>query len=557
MNEPQVSSLMSRLLELSKNLDNTTVPKEILTSYFGPEISNFKGILPDDESKNKATSILKGFYSLAFDKGLRRNTILKISSIEQTEKPVFLLSRSAWIDQVEKKAGENFTNLQGVLFLDVASLNYANKAVENSNIGGDFLLQRVARLLNQALESIDEETKNSFDFITCRYGGDEFAVAVIRKSEIQNHQIDLNEVLAKIKTKISSGKAYYKRQGKDSSKEENIQLKEEETKAIKTPGGELDRLIFITALQKGLVVDEKEIALIKTIFGIDDSGNDEDKINKINEYFKQYQIKEPNYETEALFIMHDLAQKQLEFAPSLYLANLLDQKDEEINGKKPDFQKNKRLISLLRFIKRGLNDRLLGGERVLGFEDFLEHIKRGDFSQVIGIEMKFVKELNDHFSMVIADDVIRQLFNHLKTGIGDEVASQLYFYRRGGSFFIGVKRGVNLNEEYIDKLKQAATSFSVSEVLSNKLSSPLQILLGLAIWQDPRFEDLNRFMEDLDKDWYQKVPEDIRNEIKKRSIELPQKPERLDKIFSQLTLENLYRLFFGSEKRGEERRKRA
>lgn len=172
--------------------------------------------------------------------------------------------------------------------------------------------------------------------------------------------------------------------------------------------------------------------------------------------------------------------------------------------------------------------------------------------------MKFVKELNDHFSIVIADDIIRKLYNYLKTNFGDEVASQLYFYRRGGSFFIGVEQGVNLNEEFINQLRKATTSFSISEILSYQLLGELLIPLGLAVWQDPRFEDLNRFMEDLDKDWYQKVPENIRNEIKKGgSIKLPQKPERLDKILSQLTLENLYRLFFGSEKRGEERRKRA
>lgn len=543
------TSYLSKLYNKEQLPPNLQIPRSVLESYFGKEIFVFESILPDEAQKNKATSILEGFFSLAFDSGLRREISFRYQEKEYKEKPVYLLSRSAWINQIEQRTGKNFQGLQGVIMLDIAGLNNANKVTEDVSTGGDFLLQITARLLNEALDEINPNLRNSFDFIPCRYGGDEFAVAVIKKDKNFSQDINLGEILEGIKAKISSEKAFYNRDGE--IKEESIALKDKETKALSLPADEVDKLIFINALSSGIVLDTNDIEIIKMIF------TEKGKVNQqaLEDYFRRYQIQEPDYETEALFIMHDLVNKHPELSLPLYLANRLDSKDEEINGKNPGFRKNKRLISLLRFIKRSLGDRLLSGGDVLTFADFQKHLKRRDFVQVLGIEMKFIKEFNDHFSMVVADDVIRQLFNQLKNCLDENDLKQLFLYRRGGSFFIGIRPGVNLRNDFLENLQKLVSNFKVETILAHRLTIPLKIPLGLAIWDSPSINKLKEFMENLDRDWYSKVPEEIRNKIKREEkIQLPEKPDTLDGLLRQLTLENLYHLFFSSNKRGKERR---
>ncbi len=480
---------------------------------------------------------------MAFDKGLIRSVSLEINGKKHEEKQAYLLSRSAWIDQIEQKTDENFEGFQGVIMLDIAGLNNANKVTEDGSIGGDFLLQRTAKLLNQALDEINPDLINSFDFIPCRYGGDEFAVAIIKKKDaVFNQKIDLESILAEIRKKITSEKAFYNRDGE--VKEELIALKEKETKAISMPTNEVDRLIFISLLRSGIVIDADDIEIIKMIF----TENGEVDKQAIKDHFRKYYIQEPDYETEAESLKNDLINKHPEFSASLHLANFLDKKDEEENGQTSE----KRLISLLKFIKKSLGDRLLNGERVLSFNDFQEHLKIKEFEQVVGIEMKFVKELNDHFSMVIADDIIKQFFNYLKNKIDDTILSRLYIYRRGGSFFIGVKKGANLPEDFYQKLEFVASNFSVLNILGRKTSS-LNIPLSFKVWDNPDIDKLKEFMDSLDEYWYSKVPEDVREKVKNGDIKLPEKPKTIDQLFAQLTLDNLYLLFFGSEKRGKER----
>lgn len=529
--------LQQRLIQLSGELPlvNETDPRRfILESYFGKEIGDF---FPENhELKDKATPLLYGFYSRVFDPGLQKSVSIEINGEKQEEnEPQYLLTRAAWIDQIKKKSDDNFQNLTGVLMLDVANLSGAN-AVSQEN--GDLLLLRVSRLLNQFLLELSEDIRSAFEFIPCRYGGDEFSVAVIKKPG-QEKDIDLDKVLENIKNKINEENAYYS-DGKLTTLKP-IELKEKATKAINFSDMQgIDKEIFLWALKKGSVVDEEQIRVLKIVFN-----NDE---NRIRKYLRENQRKERDYSTKALFLMHDIAQKHPELVTPLYLANLLDQQNGDKN--------HTRLISVLGFVEDVLYDSLLG-EMVQTFDDFKEHLKRGEFSQVFGVELKFVKELNDHFSMIVTDEMIKAFYKQLKGKISPEDIDKIQFFRRGGGFFIAVKNSSQLS----DKTKEQLSGFSFFNIddISERPAN-LNIPVGVYEWNDPDIEKLGEFMQEMDKKWYQMVredpnlKEDIKNAIQSEiEIKLPEIDP--NNPLESLNIDNLYRLFFGSEKRGLQRRK--
>jgi GGDEF domain-containing protein len=513
---PEIKSLLQAYCEAP-----STIPKEaegVIMSYYGDEINQLEGILPTDE-RQKSTSILKNFYERAFDLGLRKNQ-------------VWMLSRASWIDQTKRKSGENFSNLAGVLMLDIANLSGAN-AVSEEN--GDKLIATVAQSITEYLSNLPENEKNKYQFIPCRYAGDSFVIAVIQSKEEQANGQDLERYLKEIEAAIGKKQARYKINGKEETK--GIKLKPGETKSIRVPEEEIKREIFLWALNRGSVLDINEIDLIMAVFN-----NDAEKIRK---YLKENRRLEKDYQTEALSLMNDLAQKHSELAPPLYLANLLDQKANDGN--------HTRLISVLRFVEQSLYDPLLG-EMVLSFDDFKSHLERREFSQVFGIEMRFVKEINDHFSMVVADEVIRELYGFIKSLIGEDILESVRIYRRGGSFFIGVKSGAALPAEVNARLGNLK-NFSLRKILGQTVD--LEIPLGLYQWENPNIKDLGNFIDGCDQSWYKNIsfPPNIKSAIETgATISLPEINQ--ENFWQQLTLDNLYKLFFGSQKRGKGRREK-
>ncbi|MGB9882981.1 MAG: hypothetical protein ACPLRN_00470 [Microgenomates group bacterium] len=508
---------------------------KILMSYYGDDINRLEGVLPEDHQREKSISVLKQFYSLVFDKGLQKKVSIEINGVKQEENSQYLLSRPGWLDQIKRRSGDNFENLSGILMLDVANLSGANNV---SPENGDLLLLRVARLLNESLDGLPEEIKKSYQFIPCRYGGDEFAVAVIKNAGVEASQINLEAILQQIKDKISQQEAYYSVNGQSNS--QKIELKEDATKVISLPNAGIDREIFIWAVNKGSVINQKEIEFLKQFFGKDE--------NKIREYLKKNQRPKRDYSTEALFLMHDLASKHPELAVPLYLANLLDQKANDEN--------HTRLISVLRFVDEALYDPLLG-EMVNSFEDFKNHLEREEFSSVFGMELKFVKEVNDSFSMVVADEMIKAFYQVINNQLGDE-ADKVKIFRRGGSFFIGLKKGATLSEKTIDKLKRL-TTLKIDKVFEYPVN--LEIPVSPYQWENPDIKKLGEFMGEMDKSWYQVVkerndlPEDLKDAKGNISVNnMSQVIIDANNPLTSLTLTNLYRLFFGSKKRGEKRR---
>ncbi len=363
-------------------------------------------------------------------------------------------------------------------------------------------------------------------------------MAVIKNAKVEASQINLEAILQQIKEKISQQKAYYSVNGKFNS--QKIKLKEEATKAISLPNAEIDREIFLWAVNKGSVINQKEIEFLKQFFGKDE--------NKIREYLKKNQRPKRDYSTEALFLMHDLASKHPELAVPLYLANLLDQKADDEN--------HTRLILVLRFVDEALYDPLLG-EMVGSFEDFKNHLARGEFSRVFGMEFKFIKEVNDSFSIVVTDEMIKAFYQVINNQLGDE-ADKVKIFRRGGSFFIGLKKGATLSQEAIDKLTELKT-LKINKIFEQHVK--LEFPIGPYQWIDPDIKKLGEFMREMDKSWYQVVKErnDLSEDLKdaKGNISVEKMSEVVvdpNNPLTNLTLANLYRLFFGSEKRGEKRR---
>lgn len=501
---------------------------ELIMSYYGDEINQLEGVLPNSEG-DKYTSLLKNFYHLIFDPGLSRS----VSTQKEKFGPVYLLTRSAWIDQIEKRLGENFNNLIGIVMIDIADLSKVNQI---SSTYGDLLLVKAALGLEEALRKIEKKYQNYW-LIPCRYGGDEFSIAVIKKSEEEEKKIlDPEQVLKEVKSEISSKKHFYKN-NEGTEIEENISLKLESTKVIEVPDDEISKKIFFWSLNQGSVLDEKEIAIFKKVF--------DDDPDKIEEYLRVNLRKLINKEYP-LIAMQALSKKHPELAGPLFLADVLDQEETRVKNSPNPIRRRLKLI--LRLIDRSLNDCLLN-DRILSFADFKDHLS--DFNAVIGIEMKFIKELNDHYSMVLADEIIKSLYQKIIQQIPENEQPKIQIFRRGGSFFIGIKEP--LDQETSDALK-SFKSLEITSIFDHQLLSSLSIPLATVVWEGPVINNLDQFIKNMDDQWYRNIKAEnplLEDKIKSGNIF---SPEITDPI-NQLTLNNLFSLFFLSKKRGEDRRR--
>ncbi len=504
---------------------------KVLLGYYGDEINNLEGILPNGERYNY-TSLLFNFYRLVLDQGLSR----RIEFNEERGEPVYLLTRFAWIDQIERRSGENFANLEAILMFDVANLYGANQVTEAN---GDLLLNKMGRIIIEKVEDLEKLYPGYF-FIPCRYGGDEFALAIIRDSDYSGeHQtIDYQQLLGEIKKSVGQKNHLYWNEADDEGVNQPIKLKEEATKVIMIPQDPIKREIFYWALSRGSVIDENEIDLFMKAF--------DNNRELIERYLRENKRAPFDYQIDDLFLMMDLAEKHPELAGFLFLANVLDQRE----GKG-----NRRLVSLLRLVDRALFDRLLG-DLVLSFEDFKAHLKRGEFQGgVIGIEMKLIKEVNDHFSMAVADEIIKALYREIISKIPKEERDKVQIFRRGGSFFIGLRQP--LGEDALRALT-SLSSITINEIFGRRLPKPLVIPLASLFDSKLHLAGLKKFINLLDKEWYKNVIRENSSfieELKKGKIQKPIIESTSDSLFDFLTTKILLSLFFTSEKRGKQRRK--
>lgn len=406
-------------------------------TIYGPEIDHLEGIEPEKKADvEKATTILKHFYTHALDFGLLESTQYHTPWAETHKTtPVAILRRSAFTDFMKNTIVENYGKPVNFIIFDIKNLRGADL------IGAaEWMLHNVAAQF-QDIAGQTQRQINQLTIQSCRFGGDEFALGIV--GDITDTQ--LADIRTKIKAVIHALPGHYKEYDRDLTTLQktnerivsgNIDIND---KTAKLPLDDYGQLIFLSHLRYGLILTEKEIDNIKISYP---KKADFDK-------FMDRLSPSPIYPKDKMELDEKIAylkQKHSELFLPLSLAESLDAMTRT----------DKRKIAILDFIEKVVYDPLFG-EAYYSFADFQDHLAQGQIRTVYGFDMKYIKEINDQLNYVEGDLAIKVLSDQILTGINAEDRGKVILSRRGGSFMVGVRKGETLSSETIDKLDQLHT----------------------------------------------------------------------------------------------------
>ncbi|MCX6731182.1 MAG: hypothetical protein NTZ55_05020, partial [Candidatus Roizmanbacteria bacterium] len=116
---------------------------------------------------------------------------------------------------------------------------------------------------------------------------------------------------------------------------------------------------------------------------------------------------------------------------------------------------NKSLIRrqiLLELVENSLFDRLIG-EAIYSRDQFQKFLKEGEFSTVITVDLKFIKEINEKMSYADADMAIKSVWELIKDSLTPEDREKIIVGRFGGTFVLGIRQGETINERALYNLQ--------------------------------------------------------------------------------------------------------
>ena len=415
---------------------------DLIEKTFEADIQLFSG-------KKGHTSLVEKLFGLALDPGLRRKAVFG----NEEREAIAMLNRSSFLYELRRrvgfhKGGVNDMDIQldrnfKLLTLDLKNIRAADQAKDSKgNSAGDFVLNLAAGELNRAVIEVSQELGiNSEDILVGRYGGDEFYVGLIGDFEIAN----IEKIKAKIKQYIESKQGMYLTDGKINKV--NLELKNNKIAGISIPEDAVKRQIFLSFMQRGMVLDAEQLDKEKELF-IDSSG----VINQVrlNDYLGRVIAQEiyPKEIATGGFAaqINYLTRLHPELRIPFYLAKHLDKQEGETIVT--------RQIALLNFVENYTVDPLLD-EIIISRFDLLDHLKRGEFSKVFAFEVK-LKEINDCLSYTIGDQAVINLWKKekmLKQLLGEE-RDKVKIGRFAGTLFFGLKKGQSLLPETEEKIRQ-------------------------------------------------------------------------------------------------------
>lgn len=387
--------------------------EELLTDMlFGvPEVM-------DPETATDVHTLIGPVGRLVFDPGLGMRREFKHGQ-EQFQAPrTDTLRRSAFVHLINKWSVRRGKPIVSIYLGDIAGLRNADLMRDpEGNSAADILLNRTAAAVQKPL---DEAGLNEEHMAyACRYGGDEFAVALLGNWTVQE-RAELNRAIPASVGAIKELPSELK----------PVKLKNDHLQRIDRPPEGLDRDMFDWFLKRGLILDEESIKRIHDEWGL---GTDHRRA------FEEYRLANTKniYPPEIIDADHVakaafLSSKHAEFADSIKAAGRLDEKLKAGTTYRQ---------GITEFIENVVYDQLLG-ENFYTFDDFQEHISMGNIDGVHVYDMKFIKEINDNLGLVRGDEVIQEFWEStIKPQIHPQDLEKLMFGRRGGTIFLGVRAG--------------------------------------------------------------------------------------------------------------------
>ncbi len=441
--------------ELSKSKTIPLVVKTAIEKRFGRDLRRYFRI---PEENGNASPVYQALYAKAFDYGLS-----KVRSYTDTEgkgmlhvaKPVAMLKRSAAVNEIKSQIftpeGTYNQKQLKILSLDVALFSRAN---ELSQTAGNYLANKTASALQEAIRETQSKfiiNQGEFQCIDFRYGGDELMVALLGTMP-QGFEEALQQA---IEQKLMQTYAFFK-DADDHERKLPIRLKKG-VEVIETPTDAYEQKIFLTYLERGIVMDNEEIS--KIIMSLSKDGHvDEDLYQR---FLNVSSAKKPIYPegVEGTEKKVDLiAAIHPEYAPALWFA----QQQDNSEGNADIAQK-----AILEFVENALYNNLFR-TNVISFDDLTEHLEKRlildkpgyDISnpessdRYFAISFNFLKDLNDTFNIAIGDLALEALSKEIElefSAVEDAFIldrKQTDLAQRGGTLIFRINRHKLTDENY-------------------------------------------------------------------------------------------------------------
>jgi GGDEF domain-containing protein len=534
----------------------------VIEQIYGDEINNSLISILNSQQIRQTNLLFKSFFSLTLDRG----ALVPHSYEQEKVLPAPVFRRSAFVDIISRKANIQYDQQRGYLidkdirfyFFDIKDFRLFDLAIDNQgNHYADLLINKIVSTINV------EINKQSLakDVFLCRYGGDEFFIGGI--------DIDEQRFLTfsdQIKTELEKLKGYYKNPYTNQIEEGRIKLNELKqhlftilkSQDVDTSEENFKKHIFLAYFKRGLILNNDEVERVKVYlnkhFNVSFS---QVQKNIYSDFLKAGSPKEIINQK-----IRQLTKVNPQFAPIIYLAQAID---EQESGMKREIITQRTQI-IIEFIENVVYDPLLE-YNVYSFTDFFERLRHNKLKMLQVIDFKFLKEINDLFSMVEGDEIIKSIWHQFKQQIlqnlAEETRTKIIIGRRGGTFFIGLDAGAECGKDELIKLKELINNQmqSITITLRDKtILLPLGLSRlfenqGLNHKEDKRYVSkmIDEIIKEAESDWYKKIGK----LLEKEQINLTNLPKSLDLS----SLENnslIYQLFnaFFSGKRSQERLER-
>lgn len=545
---------VGHVFERQMKVLNNSEEKQALHRLFKSQIDILKD--PGSEGVENATSLFEGLFDHVFDAGTNRkvdctfhakNKNGEMEKVTYASEPVPIHSRASLINNLLEHDAQGSQVEIGLI--DLQDLRSADFTLEGQKHNpGDVLINKAASALRSALHEVWNDPtiglrdNSKLSYEVGRYGGDEFMFALIG-DYTQNQR---ERILETIERHLGQQKGYYRRpEGQGFIiEEDSIRLKTnpdgKKAKWIEIPQDATDKMLFHEYFERGLLLDATELTKIRNKYTTDGKNFDMDA------YKRDYPTSRSLYPKETVTFEDKIAFIQSQHPELALYFDLAYLFDHQSGGG------TTRQEIVLNLIERSVFDPLIG-EAIYTRFDFQEHLQHGDFSNVMIIDLKFMKEMNEHMSYADADNAITNVWKKIKSCIPPEERGKLFISRFGGTFVIGVREGSRLGGETETKLiDMGHSSFPIYEQNGVEVSVPL----GVSNWRTEENKNLRNMLKINDLRFYSNIVKDMAH----MELDSPGSMERMAVMelvedsgadYSKMNKDVLYAQFFRGKRKVE------
>ena len=286
------------------------------------------------------------------------------------------------------------------VFLDIASFQSMNIPDRRGVLGGDYYLHLVARLFREAVQQHPKQA----DIFFGRYGGDEFLFSFGESLSVG----EINAFVDGLGRTLASYQAYHRVGGRVDRAP--ISFKGD-LEVISIPTQPVAREVFMYYLQRNLLLDAREVE------------------NATREYQNNPRA------TQVAEISSPLPGQIEEIALHYPVYRKLIDLALAVDKERSSQTYTRRLLHYFQSVH---NDPLFEFP-VLPFQEFTDHVAARPLTHLYAFDLKFIKEINDEFSLIRGDQAIVDFVKQITELFHPADLDQVTIGRRGGTLQIAIE----------------------------------------------------------------------------------------------------------------------